>query len=89
MTSCKVKELSAILVQSPRPMGINARLITIPISSSRCIQIPPRLQEYLAGELINHRLERGMECVLLGEITRLSRSIDRDQGSDTQGMTNP
>ena len=39
--------------------------------------------------LINHRLERGIECVLHGEITRLSRSICRDQGNDIQGVTNP
>ena len=30
-----------------------------------------------------------MECVLHGEITCLSRSINRDQGNDTQGVTNP
>ena len=32
---------------------------------------------------INHRLERGVECILHGEITHLGRSINRDQGNDT------
>ena len=40
MTSCKVKELGAIQVHSSRPMGTNTCLITIPISSSRCTEIP-------------------------------------------------
>ena len=89
MTSCKVKELSAILVHSSRPMGTNICLVTIPISSSRCIEIPQDEKSILLGTLINHRLERGIECVLHGEITRFSQSIYRNQGNNTQGMTNP
>ena len=50
---------------------------------------PPRLEVYFAWVMINHRLERGVECILHGEITRLSRSISRKQGNDTQGVTNP
>ena len=88
MTSCKVKELSAILVHSSRPMGTNTHLITIPISSSRCTEIPQDEKCISPGALINHRFEHGIECVLHGEITRLSRSINRDQGNDTQGVTN-
>ena len=89
MTSCKVKELSAILVHSSRPMGTNTRLITIPISSILCIEIPEDWKSISLGALINHGLERGIECVLHGEITHLSRSIYRDQRNDTQGVTNP
>ena len=35
------------------------------------------------------RLDRGVECVLHSEIICLSRSIYRNQGNDTQGVTNP
>ena len=84
MTSYKVKELSAILVHIYTPMGTNTQLITIPISSSRCIEIPQDQKTISHGALINHRLERGIECVLHGEITRLSRSKHRNQGNDTQ-----
>ena len=46
--------------------------------------------KYISPEaLINHRLERGIECVLHGEITRFSQSIYRDQGNDTQELMNP
>ena len=66
MTSCKVKELSAILVHSSRPMGTNTCLITIPISSSRCIEIPQDEKSISPGALINHRLESGIKCILHG-----------------------
>ena len=73
----------------PDLWGTNTCLITTPISSTRCIEIPQDQKSISPGALINHRLERGIECVLHGEITRLSRSICRDQGNDTQGLMNP
>ena len=62
----------------PDPWG-QTRLITILISSSRCIEIPQDKKSISPGALINHRLERGIECVLHGENTRLSLSMCRNQ----------
>ena len=39
--------------------------------------------------MINHNLECVIECVLHGVITCLSQSRKREQGNDTQGVTNP
>ena len=89
MTTCKVKQLRAILVYSSRPSGTNTWLITIPISAIRYSEIPQDQKSISLGALMNHRLEHGIECVLNGEITHLIWSIYRDQGNDTQRVTNP
>jgi len=77
-----------MLVHIFRPMGTNTYLIAILISYSRCIEIPQDWKIISPGSLINHRLECGIECVLHGEISRLSLSINRVQGNDPQGVTN-
>ena len=87
MTSCKVKEFSAILVHSSRPMVTNTHLITFPFISSQCIEIPQYEKSVSPGALFNHRLERGIEGVIHAVITRLIAETETRERTPEEVMT--